>query len=265
MEMIIVISLPLFKQVWLSNLKVLILVTLALCVFITVMCNVFTPTTLNSLQSAEGSLIGNIVGGVDSLVGFIGNSFFAIMAIIFPMLYSIFVGNKLMAEKVEQGTMAGLLATPTKRITIVLTSALFFILSIILMWLVVFIVGVVAANTFQPDALNVDAFARLCIGCFLYHFVISSICFCTSTIFNTTQASLGIGGGISLFFFLVNLIMKLSNELDYLKYLTLNTLFDTTSLISGEGYVENLIILLLMGIVLYAISIVIFPRKDLPL
>ena len=260
-----VISLPLFKQAWLSNLKVLILVTLALCVFITVMCNVFTPSTLDSLQSADGGLIGNIVGGVNSLIGFIGNSFFVIMAIIFPMLYSIFVGNKLMAEKVEQGTMAGLLATPTKIITIVLTNALFFILSIILMWLVVFIVGVIAANTFQPNQLDFDAFARLCIGCFLYHFVISSICFCASTIFNTTQTSLGIGGGISLFFFLVNLIMRLSNELDYLKYFTLNTLFDTSALISGEGYVENLIILLLMGSILYVASIMIFPRKDLPL
>ena len=265
MEMVKVISLPLFKQNWLSNLNLLILITLALCVFITVMCNVFTPSTLDSLQGADGGLIGNIVGGVHSLVEFIGNSFFAIMAIIFPMLYSIVVANKLMVEKVEQGTMAGLLATPTKRITIVSTNALFFILSLVLMWLVVFIVGVLAANVFQPDALDVDAFARLCIGCFLYHFVISSICFCASTIFNTTQVSLGLGGGISLFFFLVNLIMKLSNELDFLKYFTLNTLFDTTALISGEGYIENLIILLLIGTILYLTSIIIFPRKDLPL
>ena len=259
------ISLPLFKQNWKSNIRFLMLFTLALCIFITVMSNVFTPTTIDSLQGAGGMVIGNILNGVNSLVDFFGNSFFAIMAILFPMLYSIIVGNKLVAEKVDQGSMAGLLATPTKRIKIILTNAVFFILSLILMWLIVFGVGVAAAHIFQPGELHIDAFARLCIGCFLYHFAISSICFCASSIFNTTKTALSIGGGISLFFFLDGLIVKLSSDLDALKYFTLNTLFDTKTLIAGEGYALDFVILICLGIFLYLTSFVVFTKKDLPL
>lgn len=259
------ISLPLFIQNWKTHIKLLTLFTLALCLFITLMCNVFTPSALNGLNNVNSGIVENMLGEVNSLIGFIGNSFFALMAIIFPMLYTIIVGTKLIAEKIDHGTMAGLLSTPIKRINIILTDVTFFILSLLLMWLVVFLVGYLAASIFQPSALNVSAYCRLCIGCFLYHFVISSICFCTSTIFNSTKMSLSIGGGISLTFFLINLIVKLSNDLDVIKYFTLNTLFDTAKLISGNGYMENLIILLFIGTVLYITSLVIFQKKDLPL
>lgn len=259
------ISMPLFKQNWKSNIKMLVVFTIALCVFITVMCYVFTPAALDGLQKVDTGLVGNLLGGANTLIGFVGNSFFAIMAIIFPMIYSIMVGNKLIAEKVDQGTMAGLLATPNKRIKIIFTCALFFILSLIAMWLIVFLIGVLAANIFQPGHLDINAFCRLCFGCFLYHFVISGICFFSSTIFNTSKMAVSIGGGISLFFFLVNLIVKLSSDLDILKYFTLNTLFDTTKLISGDQYIGNLIIMFSLGAVLYIGSLIIFPKKDLPL
>lgn len=60
-----------------------------------------------------------------------------------------------------------------------------------------------AANVFQPDALDVDTFLILNFGIFLYPFVISGICFCSSCIFNSSKNSLIFGAGISLCFFVM--------------------------------------------------------------
>lgn len=261
----IMISFPLLWQTTKSNFKYLLIFTTILCVFLVVMCNVFTPQTLNGIQhSVEGSVISQILGD-GTLISFMSNYFYAIMAIIFPMVYSIMVGNRLIAEKIDRGTMSCLLSTPTTRLQITLSSALYFILSLIFMWIVATGVGILAAQAFQPDALDIDTFISLNIGCFLYHFVISGICFCASCIFNLSKTSLAFGAGIPLAFFVINLFIKLSEDLDWLKYFTLNTLFDTQKIIEGSGFESNFIIMSIAGMLLYLIGIIVFNQKDLPL
>ena len=103
---------PYFRQLVRSNVKFLLVFTLVLCLFLVVMTNVFTPQTMGDLSLAtEGTFAANILTG-NTLVGFMSNSFYALMAIIFPMVYSIFVGNRMVAEKVDKGSMACFLATP---------------------------------------------------------------------------------------------------------------------------------------------------------
>ena len=259
-------SYPYFKQTVKSNFKFLLVFTFVLCLFLTVMCYVFTPTAMEGLHSiAEGPIISNILNGNGTLVGFMSNSFYALMAIIFPMVYSIIVGNRMIAEKIDKGSMAGFLSTPTRRLQITITSAVYFILSLVVMWLIASAVGVIAAGYFQPDALDKDTFFLLNTGAFLYHLVISGICFCSSCIFNSSKNSLVFGAGIPLYFFVINMLIKLSDDLDFLKYVTLNTLFDTQSILSGSGYLGGFVIMGISAVVLYAVGIFWFGKKDLPL
>jgi ABC-2 type transport system permease protein len=240
--------------------------TMVLCLFMTVMINVFTPATIGSLGAAtNGTIVGNLLGGTSTLIGFMANSFYTLMAIIFPMLYSIIVGNRLVAEKVDHGDMSGLLSTPTKRITIVMTKAIYFICSLVLMWTVVCLLGIGVSHIFQQDELDLNTFLLVNAGCLLFHLAISSICYAASCIFNYSKLSMALGGGITLFFYVVSMIVKLSDDLDVLKYLTLNTLYDTAKIIEGEGYGANFIILTCIGILLYTVGITVFCKKDLPL
>ena len=259
-------SLPIFIQDIKSNFKFWMAFTLVLCLFMTVMINVFTPAAIGSIDKVSaGTIVGNLLGGANTLIGFMANSFYTLMAIVFPMLYSIIVGNRLVAEKVDHGDMSGLLSTPTKRFTIVFTKAVFFLVSLILMWTVVCLVGIGVSHLFQPGELSLDTFLLMNLGCCLYHLALSSITYCASCVFNLSKMSMAIGGGIPLFFYVDALIVKLSDNLDVLKYITLNTLYDTAKIIDGKDYGTNFAILLLITLVLYSLGITVFCRKDLPL
>lgn len=259
------INIPYFKQVIKSNIIFLAIFTIILCAFLTVISTVFTPTSMAGIESAvNGTFASNIITGT-TFVEFLSNSFYALMAILFPILYSIIVGNNLIAAKVDDGSMANYLSTPVSRRDIVTSSALYLILSLLLMWIIASIIGIVVANITQPDSLDVDTFLMLNVGVFLFHFAISSICFAASCIFNNSKHSLIIGGGIPLFFFIVNLLIKVSEDLEVLKYITLTTLFNTSNILSGSDYVGDFIILTVIGIVLYAIGIEVFTKKSLPL
>ncbi len=260
------ISIPYFRQIAKSNAKFLGAFTLVLCIFLTVMTNVFTPETVTNLQSAtEGTIAAHILTGNGTLIGFMSNSFYALMAIIFPMVYSIMIGNRLIAKKIDRGNMAGFLSTPTTRLQITLSSAVYFILSLAIMWGISSIVGIIAANAFQPDALDVDTFLMLNLGAFLYHLAISSICFCASCIFNSSKNSLTFGAGIPLCFFVISLFIKLSDSLDFLRFFTLNTLYDTQKIVAGSDYTAGFIAMLIVSLCLYTLGIIWFQKKDLPL
>lgn len=260
------ISVPYFRQVVKSNVKFLGAFTLVLCIFLIVMTNVFTPEAVSDLQTAtQGTIASHILTGNGSLISFMSNSFYALMAIVFPMVYSIMVGNRMIAEKVDKGNMAGFLSTPATRIQIAFSSAVYFISSLAVMWGVSSVVGILAADAFQPDALDTDTFLMLNLGAFLYHLAISSICFCASCVFNTSKNSLMIGAGLPLLFFVVSLFIKLSDSLDFLKYFTLNTLYDTEKIVEGSGYAAGLAVMLAISACLYAAGIVWFQKKDLPL
>ena len=63
---------PYFAHLTRSNLKFLAAFTLVLCLFLTVMTNVFTPETVTDLQSAaRGTIASQILTGNGTLIGFI--------------------------------------------------------------------------------------------------------------------------------------------------------------------------------------------------
>ncbi len=252
------INIPYFKKIAKSNIGLWSIITLALCAFMGVMVLVFTPDTMGA--------VGGFLNPVSSsLIGFMASSFYAMMAIIFPMVYSIIVGNNLVAKKVDDGSMVGYLSTPVPRIKIISGSALYLSLSMLAMWIVVTVFGIVLASIAQPDALDTEKFILLNLGAFLFQFAVSGICFASSCIFNRSKDSLLLGAGIPLGFFVISLLVKMADSLEFLKYITLTSLYDTTAILTGGTFIPQFIILGVIAFTLYAFGIAYFNKKNLPL
>ncbi len=251
-------NIPYFKKVVKSNIGLWAIITLALCAFMGVMVLVFTPDTMG--------VMGGLLNPINSsLVGFMASSFYAMMAIIFPMVYSIIVGNHLVAKKVDDGSMAGYLSTPVPRIKIIVSSALYLAISMLAMWLIVTVFGIFLASIAQPDALDIEKFILLNVGAFLFQFAISGICFASSCIFNRSKNSLLLGAGLPLGFFVLSLLVKMADSLAFLKYITLTSLYDTNAILTGGTFIPQFIILGVIGAILYTFGIAYFHKKNLPL
>jgi ABC-2 type transport system permease protein len=260
------ISKPLLKQTIRSNYKLFLIFTLVLCLYLTMVISFFTPATLEDFGGImEGTPFGAVFGDMNSLLGFIDNAYFGIIAIIFPMIYSIIVGNKLIADLVDRGSMAYILSTPITRNKVTMTQAVYLTGSLLIMFFIVGGVGLLVEMIFQPNAMDTKTFILLIVGCFFLHFAISGITFIASCIFNLSRYSLGVGTGISLAFFLLKMIAELSESLDFFNYLTINTLFDKSSIMLGSGYADSFVILFVIGLVLYGVGMKVFKEKDLPL
>ena len=244
-----------------TNLKIFIIIAGALSLLIGIVMSIF----MDEITKASMDTPINPLGDISTLIAFVANQYFGNFALIFAMIYSIIIGNKLIADQVDKGSMAYHLSTPITRTQYTFTSAIYFGSSLLVMFGLVFVVGYGVVELVQPGELPVKEFFILTVGSLLLHLAVSGITFFASCLFNRSSNSLALGAGLTVFFYAANLLSGMSDSLEFLKSATIITLFDTNAIIQNESYGGQFVLLAMLTFVLYFIGIIVFKRKDLPL
>lgn len=237
-----------------NNWKLWTVLTGVLCLFIT-MITAMSPNMANS---------GGFGG---SVVGMLAQVFFGSMAIMVMLIYAITTANKLVASEVDRGTLSFTLNTPTTRKQIIFSKALFFVGSLLAMAVLVGIFGTVVGLIVNIE-FAFGTFWLMILGLFLLIFAISGIGFFASCWFNKSSQALILGAGLPVAFYLLNTMSPLLkiNGSEFLKYFSLNTLFDTSAIITGSATCAIMFVAMaVIGMVLYGFGIFKFLKKDLPL
>jgi|WetSurMetagenome_2_1015567.scaffolds.fasta_scaffold64999_2 ABC-2 type transport system permease protein len=239
-------SRPLLKQIIHSNLKLFMIFAGVQALLIAILMLVY-PSSFGTLTV------------------FSGRHFFELLAPIFTMIYLIITGNRMIAGQVDKGSLSYTLSTPITRTQVTFTNALFLAGSLVLMYAVIAVVGVVVAAVAQPGLLDNAALFRLSLGEFSLQFTISGIVFCSSCIFNRTSRAMIFGVGLPVLFFASNIIAGITEDLSFFKYFSLFSLVNTQSVIDGLSYALGFIVLIVIGVLLYIVGMKVFKEKDLPL
>lgn len=282
-----------FKQTFIANSKLWLIFTLILCVLGAVIISVFDQKTITSMMALiEDTPMANMIK-MTSLLGMLAQTYYALHIIILTLIYIIMTANSLIASQVDRGSMAYILSTPIKRSVVVRTQAVYLIGSLFLMFLTITLTGLLSVQLFHGgiigeqytedvkaanselasdelvkdegiDFVTLD-YVMMNLGVFLLMFAISSISFLFSCLFNLSKNSLALGAGIPIAFYIFKLMGDVDVSLEFFKYLSLNTLFDTDAIINGGDYTLQFVALGVVGVVLYVLSVRIFVKKDLPL
>ena len=218
------------------------------------------------------------LGNMDMYGLIIGNLFYRVAGILLPMVYVIMVANGLLAGQVDSGSMAYVLSTPTKRRAVTVTQMTYLMLSLLAMFLLVTVTSVVSiwivgGNEFT---INFAEILLLNLGAFLTMFAFAGFCFMCSSIFNRSKYSMSIGGGISILMLVCTILGLFGSDvvpvamrigqMNFFNYLSIISLFDATSILSGGmNFLWKFGILALIGIVTFIVGVFCFEKKDLPL
>lgn len=233
------------------------------------------PTDVNDSLSEMGE--SNTYGIVVGMIGF------AIAGVLIPMAYMVMLSNSLVAQKVENGSLAFTFSNPTKRSTYIFTQGLYMIFSATVMAIILFgltlatrCICVALGNTDFLTSLPIEDMAMYAFGNYMLSLALSGICFLSSSIFNKSSEAIGLGGGISIFFFICAILGIFGSEaipgtarieaMDIFNYATIFSLFDAHAVIVDDViYWYKLIGLAAISLVCYLISVKVFEKKDLPL
>ncbi|NLV58069.1 MAG: ABC transporter permease subunit [Clostridiales bacterium] len=263
------INWTLYKRGIRESWKMLAIFAAVITMYFTIIISMFDPalgSALNEFAKAMPELMA-IVGmtpATAELVSFLEAYLYGFIMLVFPMLYCILSANKLIVRHVDRGSMTYLLSAPVKRETVAFTQMKVMVTGLFALVFYATLLGLVNCEISFPGELNIRKFILLNIGALCLQLYVGGICFLSSCIFNDSKYALGVGAGIPVLGFIIQMMANAGKELEKMKYATFFTLFDSEGIIAGEpDAIWGMIALCAGAMVLFSSAIVVFSRKDL--
>ncbi|MCL2742122.1 MAG: ABC transporter permease [Oscillospiraceae bacterium] len=205
-----------------------------------------------------------------------GTIFFKIAGLLLPVIYIIMVSISLIAGQVDSGSMAYVVSTPTRRVTVTLTQAAFLVSSLLAMCSLMAATGLICLAAVGDSSITLAQMALLNLSSFATMFAFAGICFLASAWFNRGKHAMAIGGGVSMYFVVATIMGMFGSPempglirmdaMDAFNYTTITGFFDGSSILAGTAdFVPKLAALAAIGLTCFAVGMVRFSRKDLPL
>ncbi|MDF2821078.1 MAG: transport system permease protein [Clostridiales bacterium] len=264
-------SSTLFKTTLKKNWTLLLIFFGVLTMYMTIMISMYDPEDMEALMSMFKLLPPDLMKALGfsslatDLTAYLASWLYGLLMIAFPMIYSIILGNKLVAKMVDNGSFAYLLSTPNSRVKIITTQGLYALSTVLVLFSALFGLGVTVCGAMFPGALDITAFFRLNLTTMLVNMVVMMISFFFSCLFNETKMSLSFGAGIPIMFLLMNILGGASTNIEFLKKFSIYGIYDPIKLVHGsEVWGVNLFYIGII-VALFIASVFIFKKKRLPL
>ncbi|MBM6617569.1 ABC transporter permease subunit [Bacillus suaedaesalsae] len=205
--------------------------------------------------------------GFGSIEAFIAGEYYGLLYIIICLVYVVLVSTALVARLNDHGSMAYLLATGVTRSQVIITQMVVLVSGLFLIALLTYLSGISGTRFIIEDvSINSSHFLKLNVVGFLLFFAVSSYSFLITCIVSDEKKALGISAGITLLFFIFNLVGKMSEDIDWLRNLSIFSLFEPQEIATGNQEILGIsLMLFLIGAIFYSFSIIIFRNRDLPL
>lgn len=264
-------SIPLLKIELKSNSKIILLFLAIITLYAGIITTMYDPELgagINELAKSMPQFFA--VFGMENpgttLLEFLNNYLYGFILILIPFIYIILMCYKLVAKYIDKGSMAYLLNTHYSRTQIILTQ--FIVLLIGLLVLICYATGLIifVSNLMFKGEMEITKFLLVNLGLLVLEIFLSALCFMFACLFNELKFSIGLGAGLGMVFFLVQMLSQVSDDIEFLKYLTPLTLFNPENIIKYEaGSFMCLGVLLISAVVFFVIAMESFKKRDLSL
>lgn len=262
---------PLFKRNISSGIKVFLILFAIICMYTTVIIYMYNPELSEMLSGYQEvlpemmSAVG-MTGIASNLLEWIQIYLYGFIMCLFPMIFAIILGNKLIMNDINQGSMASILSSPHSRFRIILTQAVSAVLMLFLLLAAVTAIGIFSSEMMFPGELNISRYLQLNASLFLLQLIVLGIAFFFACICSESRYYYSFGAGIPILFFLLQMLSNMGEKLEKLKYATIYTLFPSKDIVQGiEGYWTSNVAMACIALVLFAAGIFWFCRRDLSL
>ncbi len=263
--------LPLFIKTLKQNWKLLLIFFAVLIMYMGVMISMYNPDDMAAMLAILEALPKELLtamgfsDSITDITSYLGSWLYGLLMLAFPLVYCIILGNRLVAKMVDNKSLSFLLSTPNSRIKLVVTQGVYALLSIFVLFAVLFGIGVGLTASIYPGLLNVGAFLKINLITMLLNMFVMMICFFFSCLFNESKQALGLASGITIVSLLMNMLGNTSEDLNIIKSLSFYGLYDPVEIALGAEIWQLCLIYSALAVVLFISAVVIFNKKRLPI
>lgn len=221
---------PLFKRNVSSVIKVFFILFAILCIYTTVIIYMYNPELSDMLSGYQDVLPGmmsavGMTGIAANLLDWIQIYLYGFIMMLFPMIFAVILGNKLLMGDIDRGSLASLLSTPHSRLRIIVTQAVTGIMFILLLMAAITGVGIATCEVLFPGELDIAHYVELNASALLLQLAVFGIVFAFACLCSESKYYYLFGAGLPFVFLLLQMLSNIGEKMENLKYFTLYTLF----------------------------------------
>ena len=264
-------SRPLFKTELKASVKLLILFMCIVTMYGSIITAMYDPETgagMNAMAESMPELFAAF-GMADpgfTLLDFLINYLYGFILLVFPFIFSILMCYRLMAKYIDRGSMAYLLNSHYSRKQIIFTQIGVLLLDLILLTAYTVVMLLLCSHFMFEGELEISKFLVVNAGLLVLHVFLAAMCFLFASLFNEIRYSVGIGAGLGILFFLIQMLSQVSEDIDFLKYATPLTLFNPEMLAENDSAaLAQIANLGVQAVIFFTIAVTGFRKRDLPL
>lgn len=198
--------------------------------------------SFGQLMGFYGIECGNVLG--------IGGGFFAALA-----------GISVLANEEKERTAEFLLTHPISRGSIIAQKLLSVLTQVVVLNIVVVAVSLISAAVIN-ESFEMKEFILLHVAYLIMQLEISCICFGISAFIK--RGSIGIGLGLALAFYFMNLVCNMTEQAEFLRYITPYAYAEASNIIS-EARLDTVLIVIgiIIAVIGAAVGFVKYTKKDI--
>lgn len=207
-----------------------------------------------------------IEAGVQALIEFLGSKYYSFLYLIIFMVFTISMATQLVATLVDRGVMGYLISTSVSRQKVIQTQAIVLLVGLISIGLFTLVGCLLGDALFVPkESLWKQTFFELNIIGVLVFTVIGGYSFLISASMNDEKKAWAYSGSLTIIMFVFDFVGKMSTDIEWLRNLSIFSLFDTLEI--SKSNIEPWIhygLLFSLSVLLFSCSILVFKERDLP-
>ena len=254
-----------------ANYKIFIIFALIISMYGSIIVAMYDPELGKSLNMMAESMpqlfeaFGMQNPGL-TMMDFIINYLYGFILIVIPFVFVVIMSYRLIARYIDKGSMAYLLTTGLSRIQVILSELIVFIIGVFALIAYATILIYLCSYMMFDEGLEIGKFVLLNIDVLCLQLLFVSLCYLFACCFDELKYSLGVGAGLGFVFILIQMLSQVSEDIEFMKYLTPLTLFNAKGIVAFDTMaIIQMVVLFLLACILIIIAIIIFNKRDLSL
>ena len=259
-------SLPLFKHLTKQN-WVLFTIFAGLMMFYLLVLILIYPTMTSMVDMFDQfpELFDGVYGmeGWETAMTYTASFYSKSLVFAFSMIFYIMLSNKLVNKTVSNTSLSSYLSTSLSRTKYIVTCGIFFAVSIITIFVLMWLIGGAVLLAF--GTYNFALWTNVIVSTLLCSLAVAFISFFFSCIFAGNGIGQALLIGVPILFLVFTMLYDMSSALNFMKYMTPFGWIDALEIAQGTSglwWLWDIIYAAIIG-TMFTLSVIIFKRKQL--
>lgn len=264
-------SRTIFYQTCKNNWRIFMIFLVVCCLYLAIIISLIDADNMEKIRTLYSSMGGTLSAfgiNVDEMtnpLAYTASTFFGLLDKAFVMVFYIMLSYRLIAKKVENGSLTYTLAMPISRKKLIRTEAMFLVMNVFGIYSGIYLTGLIFLSQFSD--FDVVAYSNLVGVTLVFSVMMALISFFLSVAFCTSKLGFILSTLVPVGLLLLSMLVGAVGEsLSFLEKISPFSWIDSVGIVSGTVNTSWLyIIFITSSILLYICSSVVFGRKSLPI